>query len=83
MCSILHHSGKHSSSVGEFTLVPVLPGFQPTESSHIWCLHPLEGEEIDLANLAAARRKSLHLSLGTSLSDEGRRIETPACPYLP
>lgn len=37
--------------------MPVLPCFQPTESSHIWCLHPLEGEEIDLVNLAAARRK--------------------------
>lgn len=61
----------------------VLPCFQPAESSHIWCLHPLEGEEIDLVNLAAARRKSQHLSLGTSLSFEGRRIETPACPYLP
>lgn len=63
--------------------MPVLPCFQPTELSHIWCLHPFEGEEIDLVNLAAARRKSQHLSLGTSLSGKGRRIETPACPYLP
>lgn len=83
MCSILHHSGQQSSSFGEFTLVSLLPCFQPTELSHIWCLHPLEGEEIDLANLAAARRKSQHLSLGTSLSVERRQIETPACPYLP